>query len=347
MNMIAYLLTIGLTLAPTVISHYDYDSGRTAALAAVLFVHILRNEGKRLKSDINQLTTEGRNPASNDLDEMSILAIAQLMNQEDAKVSQSITPELPQIAAAIALIVTAFKANGRLIYMGAGTSGRLGVLDAAECVPTFGTEPEMVQGLIAGGAQAMTVAVEGAEDNPNLGAQDLKDLALTANDAVVGLAASGRTPYVIGALDYAQKIGAATISLACNNQALISQHAQVAIEVTPGPEVLAGSTRLKAGTAEKMVLNMLSTISMAKIGKVYHNLMVDVKPTNEKLVIRAKHMIELATGVSADEASELFAAAHQNVKAAIVMDLAGVSVSDAEQRLQRAHGVVRDALALQ
>lgn len=205
MNMIAYLLTIGLTLAPTVISHYDYDSGRTAALAAVLFVHILRNEGKRLKSDINQLTTEGRNPASNDLDEMSILAIAQLMNQEDAKVSQSITPELPQIAAAIALIVTAFKANGRLIYMGAGTSGRLGVLDAAECVPTFGTEPEMVQGLIAGGAQAMTVAVEGAEDNPNLGAQDLKDLALTANDAVVGLAASGRTPYVIGALDYAQK----------------------------------------------------------------------------------------------------------------------------------------------
>ncbi len=347
MNMIAYLLTIGLTLAPTVISHYDHDSGRTAALAAVLFVHILRNEGKRLKSDINQLTTEGRNPASNDLDEMSILAIAQLMNQEDAKVSQSITPELPQIAAAIALIVTAFKANGRLIYMGAGTSGRLGVLDAAECVPTFGTEPEMIQGLIAGGAQAMTVAVEGAEDNPNLGAQDLKDLALTANDAVVGLAASGRTPYVIGALDYAQKIGAATISLACNNQALISQHAQVAIEVTPGPEVLAGSTRLKAGTAEKMVLNMLSTISMAKIGKVYHNLMVDVKPTNEKLVIRAKHMIELATGVSADEASKLFAAAHQNVKTAIVMDLAGVSVSDAEQRLQRAHGVVRDALALQ
>ena len=347
MNMIAYLLTIGLTLAPTVISHYDYDSGRTAALAAVLFVHILRNEGKRLKSDINQLTTEGRNPASNDLDEMSILAIAQLMNQEDAKVSQSITPELPQIAAAIALIVTAFKANGRLIYMGAGTSGRLGVLDAAECVPTFGTEPEMVQGLIAGGAQAMTVAVEGAEDNPNLGAQDLKDLALTANDAVVGLAASGRTPYVIGALDYAQKIGAATISLACNNQALISQHAQVAIEVTPGPEVLAGSTRLKAGTAEKMVLNMLSTISMAKIGKVYNNLMVDVKPTNETLVIRATHMIELATGVSADEARELFAAAHQNVKTAIVMDLAGVSVSDAEQRLQRAHGVVRDALALQ
>ena len=190
----------------------------------------------------------------------------------------------------------------------------------------------------------MTVAVEGAEDDFKLGGQDLKALKLTANDAVVGLAASGRTPYVIGALDYAHEIGAATISLACNASALISQHAQVAIEVTPGPEVLSGSTRLKAGTAEKMVLNMLSTISMVKIGKVYHNLMVDVKPTNEKLVIRAKHMIELATGVSADEASELFTAANQNVKTAIVMNLANVSVTEADQRLQRAHGVVRDAL---
>lgn len=297
-----------------------------------------------MKADINQLTTESRNPASNHLDEMSVLAIAQLMNQEDAKVSQSIAPQLPQIAAAIDLIVKGFKAGGRLIYMGAGTSGRLGVLDAAECVPTFGTDPSMVQGLIAGGAQAMTVAVEGAEDDFKLGGQDLKALKLTANDAVVGLAASGRTPYVIGALDYAHEIGAATISLACNASALISQHAQVAIEVTPGPEVLSGSTRLKAGTAEKMVLNMLSTISMVKIGKVYHNLMVDVKPTNEKLVIRAKHMIELATGVSADEASELFTAANQNVKTAIVMNLANVSVTEAEQRLQRAHGVIRDAL---
>ncbi|EIW12466.1 N-acetylmuramic acid 6-phosphate etherase [Lactiplantibacillus pentosus KCA1] len=297
-----------------------------------------------MKADINQLTTESRNPASNHLDEMSVLAIARLMNQEDAKVSQSIAPQLPQIAAAIDLIVKGFKAGGRLIYMGAGTSGRLGVLDAAECVPTFGTDPSMVQGLIAGGAQAMTVAVEGAEDDFKLGGQDLKALKLTANDAVVGLAASGRTPYVIGALDYAHEIGAATISLACNASALISQHAQVAIEVTPGPEVLSGSTRLKAGTAEKMVLNMLSTISMVKIGKVYHNLMVDVKPTNEKLVIRAKHMIELATGVSADEASELFTAANQNVKTAIVMNLANISVTEAEQRLQRAHGVVRDAL---
>jgi len=297
-----------------------------------------------LKTNINQLTTEGRNPASSNLDEMPITDIVQLMNQEDAKVSQSIQPQLPNITRAIELIVTSFNSNGRLIYMGAGTSGRLGVLDAAECVPTFGTDPEMVQGLIAGGMSAMTVAVEGAEDDAQLGAQDLQKLRLTANDTVVGLAASGRTPYVIGALDYAQQVGAATISVSCNTDAIISQHAQVGIEVTPGPEVLAGSTRLKAGTAEKMVLNMLSTISMVKIGKVYHNLMVDVKPTNEKLVIRAKHMIELATGVSPTEASDLFTASHQNVKTAIVMNLAAVSVDEAEQRLAKAHGMVRKAI---
>lgn len=300
-----------------------------------------------MKENINELTTESRNPASSHLDEMSVTEIVQLMNREDAKVSQSIQSQIPAIAQAVDLIVTAFKAGGRLIYMGAGTSGRLGVLDAAECVPTFGTDPSMVRGLIAGGAQAMTVAVEGAEDNAALGAQDLKDLQLTANDAVVGLAASGRTPYVIGALDYARDCQAATISIACNADALVSQHAQVAIEVTPGPEVLSGSTRLKAGTAEKMVLNMLSTVSMVKIGKVYHNLMVDVKPTNEKLVIRAKHMIELATGVSASVAADLFEASHRNVKTAIVMNLAGVNVDQAEQRLQRAHGVVRDALTLE
>lgn len=297
-----------------------------------------------MKSDINQLTTESRNPASNDLDEMPISDIVRLMNQEDAKVSQSIQSQIPAITNAVELIVGAFQAGGRLIYLGAGTSGRLGVLDAAECVPTFGTDPSMVVGLIAGGAQAMTVAVEGAEDDVELGAQDLKELNLTAHDAVVGLAASGRTPYVIGALDYAQTVQAATISVACNADAEVSQHAQVGIEVTPGPEVLSGSTRLKAGTAEKMVLNMLSTISMVKIGKVYHNLMVDVKPTNEKLVIRAKHMIELATGVDAPTAARLFEAAHRNVKTAIVMNLADVSATEAEQRLSAANGMVRTAI---
>jgi len=294
--------------------------------------------------NINQLTTESRNPDSTNLDEMSIPAIVTLMNQEDAKVSQSVQSQIPAIAQAVALIVAAFKAGGRLIYLGAGTSGRLGVLDAAECVPTFGTDPAMVRGLIAGGQKAMTVAVEGAEDSPTLGAQDLKDLQLTANDAVVGIAASGRTPYVIGALTYAAKVGAATISLACNQQASISAIAAVAIEVTPGPEVVAGSTRLKAGTAEKMVLNMLSTISMVKIGKVYHNLMVDVKPTNEKLVIRAKHIIELATGVTPATAAQLFESADHDVKTAIVMALAQVDATTARQRLKASAGIVRDAL---
>ncbi|WP_165450288.1 N-acetylmuramic acid 6-phosphate etherase [Lactiplantibacillus mudanjiangensis] len=297
-----------------------------------------------LKTDINQLTTESRNPASAHLDDMATADIVTLMNQEDAKVSQSIQSQIPAIAQAVDRIVTVFKAGGRLIYMGAGTSGRLGVLDAAECVPTFGTDPAMVRGIIAGGDQAMTVAVEGAEDSLTLGEQDLTALHLTEHDAVVGLAASGRTPYVIGALKYANQVGATTISLACNEQAVISELADVAIEVAPGPEVLSGSTRLKAGTAEKMVLNMLSTIAMVKIGKVYHNLMVDVKPTNEKLVIRAKHIIELATGVDAVTAASLFDAANQDVKTAIVMALADVDVTTAQQRLQQADGVVRDAL---
>ncbi|VDG31873.1 N-acetylmuramic acid 6-phosphate etherase [Lactobacillus pentosus] [Lactiplantibacillus mudanjiangensis] len=297
-----------------------------------------------MKTDINQLTTESRNPASAHLDDMATADIVTLMNQEDAKVSQSIQSQIPAIAQAVDRIVTVFKAGGRLIYMGAGTSGRLGVLDAAECVPTFGTDPAMVRGIIAGGDQAMTVAVEGAEDSLTLGEQDLTALHLTEHDAVVGLAASGRTPYVIGALKYANQVGATTISLACNEQAVISELADVAIEVAPGPEVLSGSTRLKAGTAEKMVLNMLSTIAMVKIGKVYHNLMVDVKPTNEKLVIRAKHIIELATGVDAVTAASLFDAANQDVKTAIVMALADVDVTTAQQRLQQADGVVRDAL---
>ncbi|VDG21006.1 N-acetylmuramic acid 6-phosphate etherase [Lactobacillus pentosus] [Lactiplantibacillus mudanjiangensis] len=297
-----------------------------------------------MKTDINQLTTESRNPASAHLDDMATADIVTLMNQEDAKVSQSIQSQIPAIAQAVDRIVTVFKAGGRLIYMGAGTSGRLGVLDAAECVPTFGTDPAMVRGIIAGGDQAMTVAVEGAEDSLTLGEQDLTALHLTEHDAVVGLAASGRTPYVIGALKYANQVGATTISLACNEQAVISELADVAIEVAPGPEVLSGSTRLKAGTAEKMVLNMLSTIAMVKIGKVYHNLMIDVKPTNEKLVIRAKHIIELATGVDAVTAASLFDAANQDVKTAIVMALADVDVTTAQQRLQQADGVVRDAL---
>ncbi len=205
--------------------------------------------------DLSHLTTENRNQKTMQLDELSIEKVLTLMNEEDHNVPESVKQALPNIEAAVQVIIQSFQNEGRLIYMGAGTSGRLGVLDAAECVPTFGTEPELVQGLIAGGMQAMTVAVEGAEDSPTLGREDLEAIHLTANDTVVGIAASGRTPYVIGGLDYANQIGASTVSLACNFDALISQHATINIEVEVGPEILTGSTRLKSGTAQKLVLN--------------------------------------------------------------------------------------------
>lgn len=231
--------------------------------------------------NLDQMTTETRNQKTMALDTMTVHDFATVMNAEDQTVAQSVQQALPAIETAIQTISHSLKKDGRLFYIGAGTSGRLGVLDAAECVPTFGTDPEMVQGLIAGGMKAMTVAVEGAEDSKELGKTDLLQRHLSADDTVVGIAASGRTPYVIGGLDYAQAVGAATISLACNTHAEISQHAQIAIEVSVGPEVLTGSTRLKAGTAQKLVLNMLSTGAMIGLGKVFQNLMVDVLPTNE------------------------------------------------------------------
>ena len=248
--------------------------------------------------NLENLTTERRNENTMGLDEMSVKEALQKMNQEDQKVAMAVGQELAAIEPVVEAIIKSFNQGGRLIYMGAGTSGRLGVLDAAECVPTFGVEPEMVQGLIAGGQKAMTVAVEGAEDSKELGRQDLVDLKLSANDIVVGIAASGRTPYVIGGLEYATTVGAATATVACNKNAEISKYAQMPIEVDAGPEFLTGSTRLKSGTAQKLILNMLSTISMIGIGKVYNNLMVDVKPTNEKLVERSKRIIMEATGCS-------------------------------------------------
>lgn len=294
--------------------------------------------------DLEKLTTETRNRKTMSLDTLSVKEMLTLMNQEDQQVPLAIKQVLPQIESAVNSIVVNFKAGGRLIYMGAGTSGRLGVLDAAECVPTFGTSPEMVQGLIAGGMSAMTIAVEGAEDSLELGKQDLIDLKLTPHDTVVGIAASGRTPYVIGGLDYAHTVGAMTISIACNSEAIISQHAQIPIEVEVGPEVLTGSTRLKSGTAQKLVLNMLSTASMVGIGKVYKNLMVDVKPTNEKLVERAKRIIVQATDCSSDDAANAFEVANHDVKLAIVMVLTGMSKDEASQRLNQAHGFVRQAV---
>ncbi len=275
---------------------------------------------------------------------MSISTALKLMNQEDQQVAKAIQKVLPEIKPVIEATITAFKHGGRLIYLGAGTSGRLGVLDAAECVPTFGVSPNQVIGLIAGGKQAMTLAVEGAEDDLTLAQKDLSALKLNDKDVVVGIAASGRTPYVIGGLKYARDLGATTASIACNLDALISQYAEFAIEVDCGPEFLTGSTRLKAGTAQKMILNMLSTISMIGIGKVYHNLMVDVKPTNEKLVERSKRIIMQATDCTYEVAEKTFIEAKQDVKLAIVMLLTNCSAKEGKEKLQRAQGFVAKTL---
>lgn len=294
--------------------------------------------------DLSDLTTETRNEETMNLDELSTAEILKIMNSEDQKVAQRVGKVLPDITQAVKQIILSFNKKGRLFYIGAGTSGRLGVLDAAECVPTFGTDPKMVQGLIAGGMKAMTIAVEGAEDSPELGAKDLQSQNLTNKDIVVGIAASGRTPYVIGGLDYAKKVGAATISLACNDHAKISKHADINIEISVGPEVLTGSTRLKSGTAQKLVLNMLSTASMIGIGKVYKNLMVDVKPTNAKLVERSKRIIMEATDVSYTVANDMFEKAGKDVKLAIVMILTDVDLNEAKKRLQVAKGFVRKTI---
>lgn len=293
--------------------------------------------------DLDKLTTERRNNDTFDLDQMTVAEALGKMNREDHKVAEAVKKQLPAIQPVIEAAVAAFEKGGRLIYIGAGTSGRLGVLDAAECVPTFGVDPGLVIGLIAGGQEAMTVAVEGAEDDPDLGKTDLQKLALTAKDLVIGIAASGRTPYVIGGLDYATQIGATTASIACNPEAEISQHATFPVEVDCGPEFLTGSTRLKAGSAQKMILNMISTIAMIGIGKVYNNLMVDVRPTNEKLVERSKRIIMEATDADYDTAAIYFEEADKNVKLAIVMLLTGAPKAEAKRRLQAAKGFVRKA----
>ncbi|MCT4792495.1 MULTISPECIES: N-acetylmuramic acid 6-phosphate etherase [Exiguobacterium] len=297
-----------------------------------------------MKIMLEKLATERRNQRTMELDDMTVEEILTVMNEEDQSVAGVIRQEIPIIKQVVAQVIQSFQAGGRLIYIGAGTSGRLGVLDAAECVPTFGVSPKMVVGLIAGGERALIKAVEGAEDSKTLAVEDLQALKVNANDTVIGIAASGRTPYVIGGLDYAREIGAATAALSCNKEAIISQHADFRMEVETGPEVLTGSTRLKAGTAQKLVLNMISTAAMIGVGKVYQNLMVDVQSTNEKLEIRAKRMIVEATGVDLETAARYFTSANGHVKTAIVMILADVSYTEAVERLQRAHGFVRDAL---
>ncbi|MDM5155928.1 N-acetylmuramic acid 6-phosphate etherase [Bacillus sp. DX1.1] len=293
---------------------------------------------------LENLTTETRNEKTMNLDEMSTIEFLTVMNEEDAKVAEGVKLELPQIAKAVEAIVEAKRKGGRLIYIGAGTSGRIGLLDAVECPPTFGTEPEEVVGLIAGGEKAFIKAVEGAEDSEELGIQDLKDIHLTNKDIVVGIAASGRTPYVIGGLEYANSIGAQTVAVSCNKGSAIGKKANIAIEVNNGPEVLTGSTRLKSGTSQKLVCNMLSTASMVGVGKVYGNLMVDVQLTNKKLVERAKRIVMEATSCDYETAELYLAKADNKPKIAIVMILTGFSKEEAVQRLEETQGFIRQAV---
>lgn len=289
-------------------------------------------------------TTETRNIASVDLDRMSSLEIVTLMNDEDSKIASAVRTQLPKIARTADLCIRALETGGRIVYMGAGTSGRLAAIDAAECPPTFGVSPDTVVGLVAGGRQLEISLVNDREDSPECGRADLQEIGLSCADIVIGIAASGRTPYVTGGLDYAREMGCSTVAIACNADSVIGKHADIAIEVIVGPEVLTGSTRLKAGTSQKMVLNMISTASMVGFGKCYSNLMVDVVPTNSKLVFRARSILKEATGVDDDRASEVMEKAKGNLKRAIVMVLADCGPDEADERLAKAKGHVREVI---
>ena len=294
--------------------------------------------------NLKNMSTETRNQNTMNLDIMSPLEIVTVMNQEDAKVPAAITPALPNIAQCVTWAIESIEAGGRIIYMGAGTSGRLGVLDAVECPPTFGVAPEVVVGLIAGGEKAFVKAVEGAEDSRELGRQDLIDINLEARDIVIGIAASGRTPYVLGGLAYAKEVGCHTVGISCNPGSAVGAAAELAIEVVPGPECLTGSTRLKSGTCQKLILNMISTATMVGCGKAYQNLMVDVMQTNEKLVVRAQNIVMEATGCERETAAEKIAIAGGNAKTAITMILADCGLEEAKERLAKAKGHVREAI---
>ena len=288
----------------------------------------------------SKLNTEQQNPRTKHIDTMDTMAMLQAINTEDAGVAIACEKALPQIAQLVDLAYERMLRGGRIVYTGAGTSGRLGVLDASECPPTYGVPPTLFVGLIAGGHGALVKSVEGAEDDAVLGAQDLKDIALTPEDTVIGLAASGRTPYVIGGLEYARQVGALTASISCVEHAAISAYADVAIEVIPGPEVIMGSTRMKAGTAQKMILNMISTSLMIKYGKVYGNLMVDVIPSNIKLVERACRIIVMATDCSQEDAAKYLEISENNVKLAICMVLTGKDKESCQKLLEENSGNV-------
>ncbi|ASB02056.1 MULTISPECIES: N-acetylmuramic acid 6-phosphate etherase [Enterobacterales] len=295
--------------------------------------------------DLGHLVTESRNHHSEHIDTLSTLEMLKVINNEDKKVPFAVEATLPHIARLVDKVVTAFSQGGRLIYCGAGTSGRLGILDASECPPTYGTPHDMVIGLIAGGHKAILQAVENAEDNVQLGAEDLRQLNFNAKDVLVGIAASGRTPYVIGALEYARSLGAVTGAISCNPDSPIAQRADIAITPIVGPEVVTGSSRMKAGTAQKLVLNMITTGAMIKMGKVFGNLMVDVEATNAKLIERQIRIVMQATECERATAEQALAQCQRHCKTAILMILAGVNAQQATQLLAQNKGFIRQALA--
>lgn len=299
---------------------------------------------RQIFDEIKDLVTESRNPATREIDAKSTAEILQLINNEDRKIADIVAAELPYITQAVDLLVETFKQRGKLFYIGAGTSGRLGVLDASECPPTFGVDPEMIQGIIAGGYKALVRSQEGVEDVFEQGAQDLLDHGFSAKDVICGIAASRRTPYVIGALTKAREIGGKTIYLTCNPRTEITLPVDVAICPVVGPEVVMGSTRMKAGTATKLVLNMLTTAAMIRLGKVYENMMVDLQMTSKKLEERSKRTVMHVTGLSYEAASRVLEQAGGHVKTALVIILANVTADEARQRLAQSNGFVRQAL---
>ena len=299
---------------------------------------------ENLLQTLSTLITEQRNPNSMHVDSLSALEIVQLMNEEDKQVPLAIEKCLPQIAQTVECIVAAFQQGGRLVYIGAGTSGRLGGLDASECPPTFGVLPEMVKGIIAGGERALRHPIEGAEDSKTQAVVDLQTIHFSSQDVLVGIAASGRTPYVIGALEYAKSLGSVTVSIASNPNSAMANIVDIAIDTVVGPEVLTGSSRLKSGTAQKLVLNMLTTASMILMGKCYQNLMVDVQASNEKLKARAIRIVMQATDCDKALAEETLKQADQNAKLAIMMILSGLDRAQAEALLEKHHGKLQLAL---
>ncbi|QTL41583.1 N-acetylmuramic acid 6-phosphate etherase [Xenorhabdus budapestensis] len=298
-----------------------------------------------MKINLNNLVTESRNPASAHIDELSTLDMLSVINDEDKKVAVAVEQTLPQVALVVDKVAEAFRQGGRLIYSGAGTSGRLGILDASECPPTYGTKPEQVVGLIAGGHQAILKAVENAEDNRQLGADDLGELHFNERDVLVGIAASGRTPYVLGAMEYAKSVGATVACISCNPDSPMTKLADITITPIVGSEVVTGSSRMKAGTAQKLVLNMITTGAMIRTGKVYGNLMVDVEATNAKLVERQKNIVMAATECSRETAEQALNACNGHCKTAIVMILSGISAEKARMLLTEHQGFIRPAIS--